>query len=383
MSPDSQRVVGEGAEWLSPHPDADPVSAYEAWLNAIEKKCDRAVPRRAPMVFTHLGPGTLGVVLLQLGGPESLDGIQPFLERMFRDPELFRLPIPERIQGWLAARVSRWRANTVRPLYAAIGGKSPIGNITQCQADLVERELRRELECRVFVAMRYSEPSADDAIRAVREAGCERVMLVPLFPQYSLATTRSSFLDWDRRCRANRFRIQTDRIEHYYHSIYYLRALAERIDEGLDRFPEGTGVHLVYSAHGVPKSFIKRGDPYEVQIRHTADWAYQLVRDCSRIASVTLCFQSRIGPQRWLGPSLTSTLQRLGREGAEAVLVVPISFVSDHLETLSEIDVEARAFATRYGIKHFKTTEGLNDSPLFIRALAELILQRACFPQIR
>ena len=383
MSTDSQRAVGEVADWLSPHPDADPVSAYEAWLNAIERKGARAVPRRAPMVFTHLGPGTLGVVLLQLGGPESLDGIQPFLERMFRDPELFRLPIPEHLQGWLAARVSRWRAKTVRPLYVGIGGKSPISDITRSQADLVERELRQELECKVFVAMRYSEPSADDAIRAVREAGCERVLLVPLFPQYSFATTRSSFLDWDRRCRANEFRVQTDRIEHYYHSIYYLRALSERIDDGLDRFPEGTRVHLVYSAHGVPKSFIKRGDPYEGQIRHTADWAFQLVRDCSRIASVALCFQSRIGPQRWLGPSLTSTLQRLGRDGAEAVLVVPISFVSDHLETLSEIDVEARAFATRNGIKHFKTTEGLNDSPLFIRALAELILQRACFPQIR
>lgn len=383
MSTGSQRVIAEVADWLSPQPHADPVSTYEAWLNAIDRKGTRDVPRRAPMVLAHLGSGTLGVVLLQLGGPESLDGIQQFLERMFRDPELFRLPFPDRLQGWLASRVSRWRAKTVRPLYAAIGGKSPIGDITRRQADLVERELQRELKCRVFVAMRYSEPSADDAIQAVREAGCERVLLVPLFPQYSFATTRSSFLDWDRRCRAHGFQARTDRIEHYFHWSFYLRALAERIDEGLDRFPECTGVHLVYSAHGVPTSFIKRGDPYEGQIRHTADWAFQLVRDSSRIVSVAVCFQSRIGPQRWLGPSLTSTLKRLGRDGAEAVLVVPISFVSDHLETLSEIDIEAREFATRNGIKHFETTEGLNDSPLFIRALAELILQRACFPQIR
>lgn len=383
MSTDSQRDIADVADWLSPQPDADPVSTYEAWLNAIERKGGRDVPRRAPLVLAHLGSGTLGVVLLQLGGPESLDGIQPFLERMFRDPELFRLPLPVRLQGWLASRVSRWRSKTVRPLYTAIGGKSPIGDITRRQADLVERELQRELECKVFVAMRYSEPSADDAIRAVREAGCERVLLVPLFPQYSFATTRSSFLDWDRRCRANGFQARTDRIEHYFHWIFYLRALAERINEGLDRFPVGSRVHLVYSAHGVPQSFIKRGDPYEGQIRHTADWAFQLVRDSSRIVSVAVCFQSRIGPQRWLGPSLTSTLKRLGREGAEAVLVVPISFVSDHLETLSEIDIEARECATCNGIKHFKTTEGLNDSPLFIRALAELILQRACFPQIR
>lgn len=383
MSTDSPQGVGDIAEWLSPRPDAELVSTYEAWINALERKGHRAVPRRAPIVFDHLGSGTLGVILLQLGGPESLDGIQPFLERMFRDRDLFRLPVSERLQDRLASWVSRWRAKTVRPLYAAIGGKSPIGDITRRQADLVERELRRELDCKVFVAMRYSSPSADDAIRAAREAGCVRVLLVPLFPQYSFATTRSSFLDWDRRCRANGFRVQTDRIEHYYDWIHYLRALSQRIDEGLDRFAAGAMVHLVYSAHGVPKSFIERGDPYERQIRDTAEWVSELVGDASRVASVTVCFQSRIGPQHWLGPSLTTTLQRLARKRAKAVLVVPISFVSDHLETLSEIDIEARELATRSGIKHFETTEGLNDSPLFIRALAELILERACFPQIR
>ena len=379
---DSQRTVGGVAEWLSRQPDADPVSPYEAWLTAIDKKGGRAVPRRAPMVFAHLG-GTLGVVLLQLGGPESLDGIQPFLERMFRDRDLFRMPVSERLQDWFASRVSRWRAKMVRPLYAAIGGKSPIGDITRRQAELVEREVRRELDCKVFVAMRYSRPNADDAIQAAREAGCKRILLVPLFPQYSFGTTRSSFLDWDRRCRANGFRVQTDRIEHYYYWIHYLRALAQRIDEGLDRLAKGAMVHVVYSAHSVPKAFIERGDPYQHQIHYTADWVTELVPDDSRIASVTVCFQSRMGPWHWLGPSLAATLRRLARKRAKSVLVVPISFVSDHLETLSEIDIEARAFATKYGIKHFETTEGLNDSPLFIRALAELILERACFPQIR
>ena len=383
MSTRSQRHIGEVAEWLAPNPDADPVSAYEARCNTIERNGSRTVPRRAPLVLDHLGPGALGVVLLQLGGPESIDGIQPFLQRMFRDPELFNLPIPERLHDWLAARVSQWRSKKVRPLYEAIGGKSPIGDITRRQAELVERELRRELNCRVFVAMRYSRPSADDAIKAALKAGCERVLLLPLFPQYSYATTRSSFLDWDRRCRANGFTAQTDRIEHYFHWIYYLRALAERVEEGLDRFPEGTRVHLVFSAHGIPKSFVKRGDPYEAQIRLTADTVLEVLGDASRIASESLCFQSRIGPQRWLGPSLNSTLKRLGREGADAVLVVPISFVSDHLETLSEIDIEARELAARNGIKRFQTTEGLNDSPLFIRGLAELILERACFPQVR
>ena len=383
MSNDSQRAVGEVAEWLSRQPGEDPVSPREAWLAAIERKGCRAVPRRAPMVLAHLGSGTLGVVLLQLGGPESLDGIQPFLERMFRDRDLLRLPVSERIQNWLASRFSRWRAKTVRPLYAAIGGKSPIGDITRRQADLVERELRGELNCKVFVAMRYSRPSADDAIQAAREAGCARILLVPLYPQYSFATTRNSFLDWDRRCRANGFRAQTDWIEHYHYWIHYLRALAHRIDEGLDRMAKGAMVHVVYSAHGVPESFIERGDPYESQIHDTADWVTELVGDASRVASVTVCYQSRIGPQHWLKPSLTTTLQRLARMRAKAVLVVPISFVSDHLETLSEIDIEAREFATKCGIKQFETTEGLNDSPLFIRALAELILERACFPQIR
>lgn len=314
--------------------------------------------------------GRLGVVLLQLGGPASLADVQPFLEGMLGDPDLFQAPIPKRIRSTLARLAAKWRAGKVRQLYAAIGGKSPIGAITRRQAELLEGHLSATTPCRVFVAMRYGNPSSEDAINEIREVGCDRLILLPLYPHYCGATTGSSFREWQKRCEQAGLRLLTQRIESYADSPAYISAVADRVREALARFPPGCEPHLVFSAHGLPRSYIKRGDPYQQQIEASVRL---VLRELDLNHSHVLCYQSKVGPQRWLEPSLPDTLRRLGKNGTDAVLVIPISFVSDHLETLSEIDIEAREAALGWGIRHFQTTEGLNDSPTFISALAELV----------
>lgn len=326
------------------------------------------MPALSPPVGSR---ASAAIVLLQLGGPSSLEEVQPFLENMFRDPELFKLPIPAWAQDWLAEHVARWRAKQARPLYASIGGRSPIGEITARQALLLERELNRSMRSRVFVAMRYGTPSTEAAVEAVLEANCQSVVLLPLYPQYSTATTGSSVREWQRCAARKRLGLPTATIDSYPSHPAYIAAVKERVTAALARLPAESEPHVLFSAHGLPQKLVRQGDPYQSQIEETVE---EVVRECALQTPYTLCYQSRIGPQRWLKPSLTETLRRLGRSGCQAVLVVPISFVSDHLETLSEINVEAREQASSLGIRHFETTTGLNDSPAFIQALAELVL---------
>ena len=293
---------------------------------------------------------------------------------MFRDPDLFDLPIPPRMHGWLAARLSAWRARSARQLYASIGGKSPIGATTLLQAELLENALRPSLPCRVVVAMRYGSPNSADAIEAIREAKCDQVLLLPLYPQFCTATTGSSTREWHFRCAEEGLHLPTLQVESYHALPEYIEAVTERVREALERFPFGTWPHLVFSAHGVPQKFVAEGDPYKGQVEETV----RLVRQkLAPNLGHSLCYQSRVGPQRWLRPSLTETLKRLAKAHTQSVLVIPISFVSDHLETLSEIDIEARELALSSGIERFETVRGLNDSPVFIAALAKLIRERA------
>ena len=207
----------------------------------------------------------LGVVLLQLGGPESLDDVQPFLEDMFRDPDLFDLPIPGWLRNWLARRASGWRSSSVRSLYASIGGKSPIGDRTRLQAKLLEDELNPKLPSRVFVSMRYGQNTAKDAIAAIRKSDCYRILLLPLYPQYCAATTGSSINEWNRHWQATGLQIPTQAIESYYSSPLYVQAVVGRIKEARSSLPADYPAHLVFSAHGLPQSFVERGDPYKKQ----------------------------------------------------------------------------------------------------------------------
>lgn len=330
---------------------------------------------------------TVGVVVFQLGGPDSLDAVEPFLYNLFSDPDIIDFPFARLARPTLARLISSRRAAKVREHYAEIGGKSPIRELTERQARALEAELRKTSDARVFVAMRYWHPLTEEAAHEVKAGGFRELVLLPLYPQYSKTTTGSSLNEWQRQYGQNGQHAQQGKsgpngsvpvrvIREFYNHPGYLDAVAEKINQGLRRFDRSAStsdVHLVFSAHGVPRSVIDGGDPYQTQVEATS----RLVMERGGWANPhRLCYQSRVGPGVWLRPSLGEALKGLAARGAERVLVIPISFVTDHVETLSEIDIEARALAGRLGIQQFEVMPALNDSPCFIRALADLIGQK-------
>lgn len=332
-------------------------------------------------------PSSLAVVLFQLGGPDSLDAVEPFLFNLFSDPDIIDFPFAKLARPTMARLISARRARHAQEHYASIGGRSPIRELTELQARALERELREShgLQARVFVAMRYWHPMTKEAVEQVASAGFPRIILLPLYPQYSKTTTGSSLKEWHRQWHArgmNSARITIVR-EFFDHPLY-LDSLIERINEGLARFApevahgavarEAVDVHLLFSAHGVPLKIIEQGDPYRDQIEATM----RLVMARGGWANEhSLCWQSRVSPGKWLEPSLSEALRALAARGVERVLVVPVAFVCDHVETLAEVAIEARKVAYHSGIRQFETMPALNDSPTFIRALADLVLRAA------
>ena len=313
---------------------------------------------------------TIGVILFQLGGPDSPEAIEPFLYNLFSDPEIIDFPLAKIGRPALAKLISKGRARKVRAHYADIGGASPIRKFTEQQAVALEEELRKCIDARVFVAMRYWRPMTDDAIERARRAGCKELVLLPLYPQYSSTTTGSSLNEWERRRRSLAFVRPTHLVREFYDFPPYLDSLVDQINQTFRKFDNPESAHLVFSAHSVPVSVIDGGDPYRTQIEDTV----RLVMERGGWPNATsTCYQSKIGNRRWLQPSLHETISRLGECGAESVLVVPIAFVSDHVETLAEIDIEARKEAAEYGIRQFEMMPGLNDSRRFIQALAALV----------
>jgi len=318
---------------------------------------------------------SIAVVLFQLGGPDSLEAIEPFLLRLFRDPDIIDFPFAKIARDPLARIISATRAKKVRSHYAEIGGKSPILEFTQRQARALEDELSRFVKTRVFVAMRYWHPLTEDVAHAVESFAPDELVLLPLYPQYSRTTTGSSLNEWNRQIASSPLRqLPTRIIREFYSDAAYLDSLSTNIDKSLGNFPPGEEVHLVFSAHSVPVSVIEKGDPYQMQIESTVERLLELGRWCF---PHTLCYQSKVGASKWLQPSLHTTLKTLGERNTRNVLVVPVAFVSDHVETLSEINIEAREEAARYGICRFELMPGLNDDPTFIRALAGLVLGEA------
>jgi protoporphyrin/coproporphyrin ferrochelatase len=310
----------------------------------------------------------IGVVLFQLGGPDTLEAIEPFLFNLFCDPDIIDFPFARIGRKPLAKLISSTRARKVQHHYATIGGGSPIRRFTEQQARALQRKLGESgLDARCFVAMRYWHPFTARAIEQLRAAKCDEVVLLPLYPQYSSTTTGSSLNEWQRLFQQE---IPVQSIEAFYRHELYLQALVEKIDEALARFADPERPEIVFSAHSVPLAIIQKGDPYQRQIEETVEL---LMQRGGWTNGYRLCYQSKVGASKWLQPSLHAALRALAAEKRSEVCVVPISFVSDHVETLGEIDHEARAEAAKLGIKRFEMTSGLNDSPTFIAALADLV----------
>jgi ferrochelatase len=310
----------------------------------------------------------VGIVLFQLGGPDTLEAIEPFLYNLFCDPDIIDFPFARIGRKPLAKLISTTRARKVQHHYSVIGGGSPIRRFTEQQARALQIQLLHAgIDAHCFVAMRYWHPFTDEAIAQLKAAGCDEVVLLPLYPHYSSTTTGSSLNEWSRLYHDD---LPVRIVDAFYRNDLYLEALEEKISEALARFSNPDFPEIVFSAHSVPVSVIERGDPYQQQIQETVEL---LMRRGGWNNAHRLCYQSKVGASKWLQPSLHRTLHDLAEEKIREVCIVPISFVSDHVETLGEIDHEARAEAAALGIEKFEMTSGLNDSPIFIAALAELV----------
>lgn len=333
-------------------------------------------------------PKRIAVVLFQLGGPDTQEAVEPFLFNLFADPDIINFPGAFLARKTLARIISHTRAKTVRHHYAEIGGASPIRRLTQDQAEALEAALRPHIDARVVVAMRYWHPNTQDALTELESEDFDDLVLLPLYPHYSLATTRSSLKEWNRlspyglapldggrksamQGKAPDRGLPLHLVDHFFDHPDYVAAVVERIEGALARLPDRDRVHLVFSAHGLPVSLVQQGDPYPEQVEATV----KLVRELGAWPNPhVLCYQSRVGPQKWLEPSLLGIIDSLGRNRAR-LLVIPISFLTEHIETLYEIDIEARAHAKAAGIMDFHMIPALNDSSLLVRALADLVLR--------
>jgi protoporphyrin/coproporphyrin ferrochelatase len=314
-------------------------------------------------------PKKIAVVLFQLGGPDSQAAVEPFLYNLFCDPDIINFPGAFLARKLVAKLISTTRAKVVGQHYMEIGGGSPIRRLTEQQARALEVALKPHISARSTVAMRYWHPNTAEAITALDSESYDELVLLPLYPHYSFATTRSSLNEWNRQYKPT---TPVKIIDHFYDHPDYIAAIVERINTVLAEIKRPDEIHLVFSAHGLPLALVEKGDPYPKQIEETV----QMVRELGAWPNPhVLCYQSRVGPQKWLQPSLTTTIEKMAHSGIKRMLVIPISFLTEHIETLHEINIEARELAESLGIHEFHMMPALNDSPLLIRALADLVLR--------
>ncbi|HEY5683430.1 MAG TPA: ferrochelatase [Sulfuricaulis sp.] len=314
----------------------------------------------------------VAVVLCNLGGPDSLEAVRPFLFNLFSDPDIFRLPL-----GWLTQRpfatlIARRRAPEAAEGYAAIGGKSPILEFTRAQAEALQRALRGHGDYDVHVCMRYWHPLTSEVVAELKEKNFARVLLLPLYPQYSITTTGSAYNEFQRQCDRQHFHPVITLVRQWYDQPDYQAAIVETLLAEAKKFPDPdpARIELLFSAHGLPQKIVDGGDPYERQIRATFD----AVSAQLNWPHTTLCYQSRVGPLEWLRPYTDDVIRDKAKAGVKQMLVYPIAFVSDHVETLFELGITYAELARAQGIPLYRVVPALNTHPRFIAALKTLVL---------
>jgi ferrochelatase len=316
----------------------------------------------------------IGLVVMNLGGPASLDDVEPFLRRLFGDPDVIQLGWLSFLQPLLARTIAKRRGPISRANYQLIGGRSPIREETTAQADAVAAELaRRGITVKPVVAMAAWHPFADEALGALAAQGIDRAVALPLYPHESRTTTGSSLNQLEEaRAHLAGTAIEITAIKRYPDAEGYLRAVIERFEEAVATLPaeHRATAPVLFSAHGLPEAYIRRGDPYLDDIRITVETVSRRLNLGTR---ARLCFQSRVGRQRWLGPQTEAVLADLAKAGETAVIVVPIAFTGEHIETLQEIDILFKEHAQKAGIVHFARARTVGCHPAFIAALADLV----------
>lgn len=310
-----------------------------------------------------------GLVLLNMGGPDSLRAVRPFLYNLFADRDLIQLPAGALLQKPFARLISCLRAPKVKVNYAAIGGKSPLLEWTEKQAAGVALALGEQ--ARPYVAMRYWRPRAEECLLSMKRHGIDQAVVLSMYPHFTRATSGSSIKDFELAAAKVHPALKYTVIRDWFDWPGYLDALANRVRAGLEQFHElvRDEIPILFSAHALPQKFIDEGDPYLDQVLSTVHGVMARCGD----RPWRLGFQSRSGPVQWMEPDTLEVLDQLAAEKAPGALIVPISFVSDHIETLQEIDFEMRMHAEKAGLPRFERAPSLNDGPDFIQALAALV----------
>lgn len=329
----------------------------------------------------------VGVVLFNLGGPRTLDDVESFLYNLLMDPAVLDRPRTRWIRHWMAKALAHARAHTLRDHYEVIGGGSPLTRLTAEQSRGLQAHLNEYygeptgVDFRTYRAMRYWHPFSEEAAQQMVEDGIDNVVLLPLFPQYSASTTGSSLAYWNALNEAGEIPSwPTTAALEYAANPKYVQAISERIDEALQRFPAPVRdeVALIFSAHATPfRPMNERGDSYCCHVHSTVE---QVMRRRDTNRPFHTAFQSLVGPSLRLSPSISEILEALADGGRRAVLIVPITFVTDHVNTSYELDIEARQRAESLGVDHFEVTAGLNTHPLFIEALGEATVAQLDLP---
>ncbi len=311
------------------------------------------------------------IVLFNLGGPDSLDAVRPFLFNLFNDPAIIGAPALIRLA--LAHFISIKRTPFAREIYKKMGGKSPILENTQIQAQALEKKLTVYGDVKVFICMRYWFPMSPEVVAQVKAYQPDQVILLPLYAQFSTSTTASSFLDWDSEAKKQGLHVPSYKIGCYPTQPKFIAAQVENIREFYAKIEDKNRVRILFSAHGLPEKIIEKGDPYQWQIEQTS----KIIVDALAIEGLDwrVTYQSRVGPLKWIGPATDDEIKLAGSEG-KSLIVVPIAFVSEHSETLVELDIEYGELAHHAGIKQYLRVPTVNAHPLFIEGLADLCLIR-------
>jgi ferrochelatase len=309
--------------------------------------------------------GKTAVVLFNLGGPDGPEAVQPFLFNLFSDPAIISAPAPIR---WLIAKfISSRRAPIAKQIYERLGGGSPLLTNTEVQAQALQEVLGGEAKC--FIAMRYWHPMASKTAFQVKKFAPDRIVLLPLYPQFSTTTTGSSVKDWKRAAKVVGIDVPTQTVCCYFKNRGFIKSIARRIERALDEASE-TNPRILFTAHGLPKKVITAGDPYQWQIEQTAS---ALITAIDRPGlDWIVCYQSKVGPLEWIRPYTSDVLESAGRDG-KPVIVVPIGFTSEHSETLVELDIEYKKVAEAAGVPQYIRVGTVDAECTFIGGLAEIV----------
>lgn len=316
----------------------------------------------------------VAIILFNLGGPDSPEAVQPFLKNLFSDPAIISLPSFLRLP--LASFISSRRAPKAKKIYDQIGGSSPILGQTEAQARALEEALGAEHEWRGYVCMRYWHPMTEAVVRSVKRFAPDRIVLLPLYPQFSTATTDSSIKAWKAAAAAAKLAVPTQAVCCYPDEPGFVAASVDLLKQGLAEAGDRP-VRVLFSAHGLPEKIIQRGDPYQAQVERTA------TAIADRIGSLdwAVCYQSRVGPLKWIGPSTDTEVKRAGQDG-KAIVLYPLAFVSEHSETLVELDIDYRRVAGECGVPAYIRVPTVGTHPLFIAGLADRVRAVLAQPQV-